>query len=142
MKMEIPVVADGAGSIAEIHVGEGDSVAEGQAGRDARELNRWRVPRKSTRTSSRKAYSRSSAAPAAASTCSIPACSARIAAPIGSTGLRRAVAGRRVFDDRWCAGKKPMAGDYNVALIDLEEGPRLMSRVVTVRQVRSASAWR
>jgi len=31
MKMEIPVVADGAGSIAEIHVGEGDSVAEGQA---------------------------------------------------------------------------------------------------------------
>jgi acetyl-CoA carboxylase biotin carboxyl carrier protein len=31
MKMEIPVVADRAGSIAEIHVGEGDSIAEGQA---------------------------------------------------------------------------------------------------------------
>ena len=31
MKMEIPVVADAPGSIAEIHVGEGDSVAEGQA---------------------------------------------------------------------------------------------------------------
>ena len=31
MKMEIPVVADGAGSIAEIHVDEGDSIAEGQA---------------------------------------------------------------------------------------------------------------
>jgi len=31
MKMEIPVVAPRAGSIAEIHVGEGDAIAEGQA---------------------------------------------------------------------------------------------------------------
>jgi biotin carboxyl carrier protein len=31
MKMEIPLVAPAAGSIAEIHVAEGDSVAEGQA---------------------------------------------------------------------------------------------------------------
>jgi len=31
MKMEIPLVAPGSGSIAEIHVGEGESVAEGQA---------------------------------------------------------------------------------------------------------------
>ena len=31
MKMEIPLMAPGAGSIAELLVGEGDSVAEGQA---------------------------------------------------------------------------------------------------------------
>ena len=31
MKMEIPLVAVGSGSIAEIHVAEGDPVAEGQA---------------------------------------------------------------------------------------------------------------
>ena len=31
MKMEIPVVADAPGSITEIHVGEGDNIAEGQA---------------------------------------------------------------------------------------------------------------
>jgi biotin carboxyl carrier protein len=31
MKMEIPLVASAAGSIAEIHVAEGDNVAEGQA---------------------------------------------------------------------------------------------------------------
>ena len=31
MKMEIPLVASASGSIAEIHVAEGDSVAEGQA---------------------------------------------------------------------------------------------------------------
>jgi biotin carboxyl carrier protein len=31
MKMEIPVVAPGSGSIAEFHVGEGDAIAEGQA---------------------------------------------------------------------------------------------------------------
>ena len=31
MKMEIPLVAPRAGKIAAIHVGEGDSVAEGQA---------------------------------------------------------------------------------------------------------------
>ena len=30
MKMEIPLVAPGAGSVAELLVGEGDSVAEGQ----------------------------------------------------------------------------------------------------------------
>ena len=31
MKMEIPLVAPASGSIAEIHVAEGDNVAEGQA---------------------------------------------------------------------------------------------------------------
>ncbi len=31
MKMEIPLVSPGSGSIAAIHVGEGDNVAEGQA---------------------------------------------------------------------------------------------------------------
>jgi acetyl-CoA carboxylase biotin carboxyl carrier protein len=31
MKMEIPLVSPGAGSITAIHVGEGDNVAEGQA---------------------------------------------------------------------------------------------------------------
>ena len=31
MKMEIPLIAPGSGSIAELLVGEGDSVAEGQA---------------------------------------------------------------------------------------------------------------
>jgi biotin carboxyl carrier protein len=31
MKMEIPLVAPSAGSIAEVHVAEGDNVAEGQA---------------------------------------------------------------------------------------------------------------
>jgi biotin carboxyl carrier protein len=30
MKMEIPLTAPGPGSIAELHVGEGDNVAEGQ----------------------------------------------------------------------------------------------------------------
>jgi biotin carboxyl carrier protein len=31
MKMEIPLVAPASGSIAEIHVAEGDNIAEGQA---------------------------------------------------------------------------------------------------------------
>ena len=31
MKMEIPLVAPGSGSIAEVHVSEGDNIAEGQA---------------------------------------------------------------------------------------------------------------
>ena len=31
MKMEIPLVAPASGSIAEVHVAEGDNVAEGQA---------------------------------------------------------------------------------------------------------------
>ena len=31
MKMEIPLVAPGPGSIAEVHVSEGDNIAEGQA---------------------------------------------------------------------------------------------------------------
>ena len=31
MKMEIPLVAPGSGSIAEVHVAEGDNIAEGQA---------------------------------------------------------------------------------------------------------------
>jgi len=31
MKMEIPLAAPGSGSVAELHVGEGEQVAEGQA---------------------------------------------------------------------------------------------------------------
>jgi len=55
----------------------------------------------------------------------------RVAEPgTGSTNLEWVEAsGRGVVHSTSVVRKKPPATSYNVALIDLEEGPRLMSRV-------------
>ena len=55
----------------------------------------------------------------------------RIAEPLtGSTDLEWVEAsGQGVVYSTSVVRQRPPAGDYNVALIDLEEGPRMMSRV-------------
>jgi uncharacterized OB-fold protein len=56
----------------------------------------------------------------------------RVMAPgSGETDLEWIPAsGRGVVHSFTVVGQKPPAEDYNICLIDLEEGPRLMSRVV------------
>lgn len=58
----------------------------------------------------------------------------RIAEPVtGSTDLEWVEAcGRGVVYSTTVVRKKPPTPNYNVVLIDLEEGPRMMSRVVGV----------
>jgi len=58
----------------------------------------------------------------------------RVAAPgTGATDLEWVEAsGRGSVHSTTVVRQKPPAADYNVALIDLAEGPRLMSRVVGI----------